>query len=180
MGRVVRSKLLLALNHAYKVLSILGVGETTRLTHLLAHQSCADACVKQNNINLTAARFELCVETLLNPQSFATHLCMVKATSQRPNNNSWLLCRTVTFCRFGSLNSVDSVLPILSTRFGFSHKVVDELSESIERERVRGHDARKLLEGAVSKGGVVLPEVRRPASDRTDHDLDHTFGQITI
>lgn len=39
-------------------------------------------------------------------------------------------------------------------------KVVDELSESIERERVRGHDARMLLEGAVSKGGVVLPEVR--------------------
>ena len=38
--------------------------------------------------------------------------------------------------------------------------MVDELSESIERERVREHDARMLLEGAVSKGGVVLPEVR--------------------
>lgn len=41
------------------------------------------------------------------------------------------------------------------------------MSESIERERVRGHDARMLLEGAVSKGGVVLPEVRpTPDEDR--------------
>lgn len=38
-------------------------------------------------------------------------------------------------------------------------KVVNELGESLERERQREHASRTVLEGAVSKGGVILPEV---------------------
>lgn len=40
-----------------------------------------------------------------------------------------------------------------------AQKVVNELGESLERERQREHASRTVLEGAVSKGGVVLPEV---------------------
>lgn len=36
---------------------------------------------------------------------------------------------------------------------------MNELGEGLERERQREHAARTVLEGAVSMGGVVLPEV---------------------
>lgn len=39
-------------------------------------------------------------------------------------------------------------------------KVINELGENLERERHREHDARRVLEGAVTKGGVILPAVR--------------------
>lgn len=54
--------------------------------------------------------------------------------------------------------------------------MVDELTESIERERQRGHDAKMLLEGAVSKGGVVLPEVRLAINPGLDLRLPLTRG----
>lgn len=54
----------------------------------------------------------------------------------------------------------NSVRPILIFFLASSNsKVVDELGESLERERQREHAARAVLEGAVSRGGVVLPEV---------------------
>lgn len=53
-------------------------------------------------------------------------------------------------------------------------KVVKELGESLERERHREHDARTVLEGAVSRGGVVLPEVDSSKGEGGMHE--YKFG----
>lgn len=45
---------------------------------------------------------------------------------------------------------------------------MNELGESLERERQREHAARTVLGGAVSKGGVVLPEVHSSVILHTD------------
>lgn len=79
-------------------------------------------------------------------------LCYREATKSQ--TFSFFIFFVVLFhsCHFSSLVAS---LPALKT------KVMNELGESLERERQREHAARTVLEGAVSKGGVVLPEVQQ-------------------
>lgn len=64
-------------------------------------------------------------------------------------------------CEKNSITALGCSLAFRRVAFDLSQytKVVNELGESLERERHREHDARTVLEGAVSRGGVILPEV---------------------